>query len=254
MQLLTSEAILLDVIDLHESDRIATFLTREWGKKRGVARGARRKHSRFAGQLQPLAKLRMTWSEKEGRDLVRISSADLLRSADPLQHDLEGILLGCYLADHVAEFAQENEDCETYYRLLDATLEALMSGVDPQLAARYFEAWMLRIGGIFPPPDECPECGRDLAPGAHLPASGETLLCLDCAAIRPAGLAVAPPTIAFLRCIGRRGPRALAGDPPSPGTLEELERLCAAIRRAFLQRELRSYRVMRDTLGLGNVN
>ena len=40
---------------LHDRDRIVTFLTREYGKKRGVARGARVKHSRFGGQLQPLA-------------------------------------------------------------------------------------------------------------------------------------------------------------------------------------------------------
>ena len=51
MSLTSAEAILLDVVDLHDRDRIVTFLTRERGKLRGVARGARRKYSRFAGQL-----------------------------------------------------------------------------------------------------------------------------------------------------------------------------------------------------------
>ena len=66
MQILTSEAIVLDVIDLQEADRIATFITRDAGRKRGVAKGAKRKHSRFAGQLRPLATVRLTWVEKEG--------------------------------------------------------------------------------------------------------------------------------------------------------------------------------------------
>ncbi|HXM70106.1 MAG TPA: DNA repair protein RecO, partial [Thermoanaerobaculia bacterium] len=109
MLLHTSEALLLDVRDLAERDRIVTFLTRERGKKSGVAQGARAPHSRFAGQLQPLAKVQITWFEKPGRDLVRISSVELVRPVHRLQADLEGILLGSYLADHMLEFAQEDE-------------------------------------------------------------------------------------------------------------------------------------------------
>ena len=41
---------------------------------RGAARGAKRRYSRFAGELQPLAKVRVGWFEKEGRELVRIST------------------------------------------------------------------------------------------------------------------------------------------------------------------------------------
>ena len=72
MELVTAEAILLDVIDLQEYDRIVEFLTVERGRKRGVAQGARRKHSRYAGQLQPLEKVRVTWISvrKEGDSLV----------------------------------------------------------------------------------------------------------------------------------------------------------------------------------------
>src|SRR5258708_17586493 len=74
----TSEALVLDVRDLHDRDRIVTFLTRERGKKSGVARGARTRHSRFAGQLQPLPKAQIPLFEKEGRDLLRISAAELV--------------------------------------------------------------------------------------------------------------------------------------------------------------------------------
>ena len=160
MGLQTAEALILDVRDLHDRDRIVTFLTREFGKKSGVAKGARTKHSRFGGQLQPLAKVQMTWFEMEGRDLGRISSVELVRPAHRLQEDLEGILLGSYLADHMLEFAQENEASDHLYRLLDSTLEALLAGVDRDLATRYFECWALRLAGVFPSPRVCPACGR----------------------------------------------------------------------------------------------
>lgn len=247
MALITAEALILDVMDLHDRDRIVTFLTREHGKKKGVAKGARVKHSRFGGQLQPLAKAQVTWFEREGRDLARISSVELVRTAHPLQTDLEGILLGSYLADHVLEFAQEGEASDHLYRLLDATVQALLAGVQRDLAARYFEAWVLRLAGVFPPPYACPSCGSPFPPeGAVLPRSGETLLCVDCGG--RSGFAVSPATLEFLCRIGRESLPAVAERAPSATVLRQVEELCGQVRRHFLQRELRSYGVMQATL------
>ncbi len=251
MQLHSAEALLLDVTDLHDRDRVVTFLTREQGKVRGVARGARRKYSRFAGQLQPLAKVKMTWFEKEGRDLVRISGAEVMGLPTRLQADLEGILLGSYLAEHLLELAQENEPSELYFRLLDSTLAALTAGADRDLAARYFEVWMLHLAGVFPVPRECPLCGRPYgAAGAVVPASGEGLICADCGdgAGAAGGLTVDAAVLATLGRFARQGLAELGGEPPPPVVLRRLEELTGRVRRAFLQRELRSYGVMRRTL------
>lgn len=251
MQLLTAEALLLDVMDLQERDRIVTLLTAAHGKVRGVARGARRKYSRFAGQLQPLAKVRVTWFEKEGRELARISDVALLRPARPLQASLEGILLGSYLADHCLQFAQENEESDHLYRLLDSTVQALLDGADRELAARYFETWVLRLAGIFPPPRECPSCGRELAAGeaARLAPSEDALICADCAAEAPGGAAVTPGALDFLRRSARESLPRMGERPPPPAVLAEVEALCGRIRRAFLGHELKSYGVIRRTLG-----
>ena len=246
MSLITSEALLLDVLDLHDRDRIVTFLTREHGKKKGVAKGARTKHSRFSGQLQPLSKVQITWYEKEGRELGRISSVEMVRPAHRLQEDLDGILLGSYLADHLLEFVQENEPSDLFFRLLDATLEALLAGVDRDLAARYFEVWVLRLAGVFPPPHECPGCGRPLAGFAMLPPAGETLLCLDCGGGQ-GGLVVRPETLELLGRIGRLSLPRAAEMVSTPQALRQLEEVSARIRRYFLQRELRSYDVIQRT-------
>ncbi len=249
----------MDVRDLHDRDRIVVFLTREHGKKSGVARGSRTSHSRFAGQLQPLGKAQVTWFQKEGQDLVRISAAELVRPVHRLQADLEGILLCTYLADHMLEFAQEDEGSDLLYRLLDSTLEALLEGVDRDLAARYFEAWMLRLGGIFPAPDACPQCGRALAGRAVLPPGGETLLCARCGrhaeggesreSGQPGGrgLVVSAETLDFLQRIGHSNLRQANRAVPKAETLRQVEELCARVRRHFLQHELRSYEVIQRT-------
>ena len=253
--LTSAEALLLDAFDLQERDRIVTFLTRERGKVRGVAKGARRKYSRFAGQLQPLAKVKVTWFESEGRELVRISGVEPVRPAGRLLDALEDILLGSYLAEHLLLFAQENEPAELYYRLLDSTVEALLAGVDRDLAARFFEIWMLRLAGVFPSPVECPACGREMeaARGAVLPASGEGLVCAGCGApgglAPPGALAVPPEVLALLERFGHVRLAELANEAPPAADLATVEQIAARVRRSFLQHELKSYGVMQRTLG-----
>ncbi len=247
MQYHTAEAIVLDVLDLHDYDRIVVFLTRWKGKKRGVAQGARRKYSRFGGQLQPLAKVNVSWHEKEGRDLARISSVEMMRPAEPLQSDLEGLLLSSYLRDHVMEFAQEEDPDDHLYRLLDTTVSALLAGVDQNLATRYFEAWVLRLAGVFPAPWRCPECDRLLhEAGAVLPADAEGLVCRECCGDR--GQAIELEVLEFLLQIGRHDLLSLAESMPKKSTLAAVEELCCQVRRRFLQHELRSYSVIRETL------
>jgi DNA repair protein RecO (recombination protein O) len=240
------EAILLAVTDLQEADRIVEFLTRHEGKRRGVARGAKRRFSRFAGELQPLAKARIGWFEKEGRDLVRISSVELLRAPKGLTGDLEGILLGSCLAEQMATFAQEGEPAETLFRLLDSTVEALERGTDRALAARYFEAWLLRLAGLFPAPADCPRCGRPLEEGAALEATGEDLVCAGCAG--PASRQLSAAALSFLDRISRENLARLSERPPATATLAEVEEIAGRIRRHFLGHELKSYVVASQTL------
>lgn len=247
MRNLCAPALILDLLNLGEKDRLVSFLTSEWGKKRGVARGARAKYSRFAGQLQPLARVEIRWFEKEGRELVRISDVDLLRPAMALQKDLEGILLGSYLAEHMMEFAQENEASEKLFRLLDTTIEAILAGADRGLATRYFEIWVLRLSGIFPVPRQCPLCDRPLVDKAILDEGEAALVCSGCAA--GAGrFAIAAPVLDFLRRSGSENLEQIAHRIPDAGVLERVEEICARIRRHFLQHELKSYRVMQQTL------
>src|SRR5512143_3735758 len=80
MPVYTSEALILRTYKLGEADRIVVFLTRDRGKKRGVAKGARRARSRFVGTLEPLTRAGVAYYERELRDLVRINYVEPQRS------------------------------------------------------------------------------------------------------------------------------------------------------------------------------
>lgn len=248
MEFSSSDAILLDVRELGEVDRLVVFLSRLRGKKRGVAKAARRKYSRFAGQLQPLARCRIGWVEREGAELVRIRELELTATSVRLQRDLEGILIGSYLADQVDALAPENQADDPLFRLLESTLGALEGGIDRDLATRYFEVWVLRLSGVFPAPEICPGCGGELTDPV-LPRGGEGLVCGTCAAGRGVEVALSPEAVELLRAIGKHSlPATERLGVATQAALRQLEAVAAGIRRHFLERELRSYEVMKRTL------
>ena len=69
MPLYTSDALILRTYKLGESDRIVVFLTRDRGKKRGVAKNARQSRRRFGGALEPMTIGRVGYLERERRAL-----------------------------------------------------------------------------------------------------------------------------------------------------------------------------------------
>ena len=80
MPLYTADALILRTYALGEADRIVVFLTRDRGKKRGVAKSARRPRSRFTGALEPLSEVRVAYFESERRELVGLNYAETVRS------------------------------------------------------------------------------------------------------------------------------------------------------------------------------
>src|SRR5206468_1355183 len=80
MPLYSADALILRTYKLGEADRIVVFLTRDRGKKRGVAKYARRPRSRFTASLEPLTEVRMAYFEHERRELVGINYAEPVRS------------------------------------------------------------------------------------------------------------------------------------------------------------------------------
>src|SRR4249920_1143281 len=148
MPLYTSDALILRTYKLGESDRIVVFLTRDRGKKRGVAKNARQSRRRFGGALEPMTRGRVGYFERERRDLVRVDFVEALRS--PLSA-ADGDALGYvgYFAELIDEWAQEADPSETMFRLGASMVDAIIAGVPIEPLARYFEYWLLRLQGVY---------------------------------------------------------------------------------------------------------
>jgi DNA repair protein RecO (recombination protein O) len=210
MPLHASDALILRTYALGEADRIVVFLTRDRGKKRGVAKNARQSRRRFGGALEPLTCGRITYRERERHELVFVQEVAPTRS--PLTAvDGEALSYVGYFAELIDECSPENDASEPVFRLSTSIVEAMNAGVPVEALARYFEFWLLRLQGVY-------RADPRLSAGAQ----------------------------AFLRAARSCGPLALGAVPSSAAILSELERAHQVQIAMHLEKDLKSTKVLRE--------
>lgn len=244
MALLNTEALVLRGYKLGETSKLVVLLTRERGKLRAVARGARGRRPRYQSALEPLSEVKVTLYGRQGSELLRLGQAELLHSAFRAgTRSLEAALVLSGGAELLDAFCQEGEAEDKVYRLALAVVHAAESGATPELLGRYLEAWMLRLHGLHPQLDRCAACGAALPGGPlsyHRPSQG-----FVCAACGPAtGPELTAKAATLLAEIFRRPPESFT-EPAGP-ECRELESFHRERISAHLERELRSPRVIRE--------
>ena len=162
MPVYKSEALILRTYKLGEADRIVVFLTRDRGKKRGVAKGARRAaiavHRRArADDARGRAVLR-AGAARSGPDQLR--RADRTRRRCPAASRRHALGHVGYFAELIDEWAPEAHADERLYRLGSSMTDAFAGGAPVEPLARYFEYWLLRLQGVYPSLTICPGCGE----------------------------------------------------------------------------------------------
>jgi DNA repair protein RecO (recombination protein O) len=242
---IASDALVLRTYPLGESSKVVVLLTRERGKLRAVAKGARGARSRYRSALEPLSEVTVSLHGRQGAELFRLGDCELVHSAFRAgSRGLESALALSYFAELLDAFAQEGEAEDAVYRLALAVLAAAESGMEVKALARYIEAWLLRLHGIYPPLDRCAACGGRL-PGAggldyHGPAHG-----FVCGACGPgAGPRLSAGARDFLADLFRRAPGDVQA--PLPEDAPVLEGFQRDLIRRHLERDLKSYGVLRE--------
>ncbi len=241
-----TEAIILQTFAGRERDKMVVFITPDHGKRKGWAYGARSMRSRFGAALEPLAKVRIGYIEREGDEVVRIESIDLIRSLFPAQQDLVRSVSATFIAEMIDTFAQANDPAELLYRLLDRTTAALLEGASPLAVVTYAEIWILRLAGIFPSAKNCIECHEPLERPLRFDGRLQGFVCAQCAG-RDAS--VVPNQVSdALDAIAKLAVTDFAARAIKIDTLFEVRSLAGTIRRNFLGYELKSFEVLAQVM------
>ena len=177
MPLKQSEAIVLRTYPLREADLLVTLFTRAEGKVKGVARSAKKSKRRFGGALEPLTLVRVYYDDREGQELARLDSCDILDSPLSSELDFARVTALEHVAETLDELLPEREANDDIFRLTMAVLRCLRQG-PIWMPLTYFQLWLVRLVGFLPELGECVVCGTTLNGGkAYYHALADGLMC-----------------------------------------------------------------------------
>ncbi len=201
MRRFQAEAIILQGIDYGESDRIVTFFTREVGKIRGIAKGAKRSRRRFPNGLDLGYHLSITFVEKEGFELGRVEDSQLIDSFDPISQDANRFLIACYFLDLTSMFIPDREPHPELFCLLRDSMQMLGKGEWIPQGRSLFELKTLFHCGYRPNFEWCGSCQSDLPflQDRYYSRDKGLILCEGCSMDLPWVTRLSPETTAILQ-------------------------------------------------------
>lgn len=227
-----------------ESDKIVTFLTRDWGKVTGIAKGAKRSKRRFVNVLEPFTHVQLRFRPSRTDELAFIFGCELLQSFRGPSRDLQRFALASYVSELIDVMVTGRESGhETYTLLLDSLLVLEEAAHISPAFLPALELQVLAHTGYAPHLIDCQQCGRELqideSTWVFSPSVGG-LLCAQCRDRGGATLLLSNETIHYLSRAQHAGESALLNLFASPRVYKELRAMAGGMLSRHLQRPLKS--------------
>jgi len=239
-------AVVIEVKDYGESDKIVTFFSLSRGRMSGIAKGAKRSLKRFVNKLELFTLLEIHFTDSRASSLVRLDQADLLEHFPLLRRDYARYTGGILLCELFLQWTRDNDPDPELFELLKWGLTNLDDPQRPLLwVAVIFQLKLFTLLGYQPQFTGCLSCGGlspDLAPFRFRPAlSG--LVCANCGRSHhleasPLGLNVSLSTIKLLQKAQELEAAKLSRLCFSPREEREAAHLLRAYGETILQREI----------------
>lgn len=231
-------SVVLRHSDWGEADRLLTLYTREQGKLRVVAKGARKITSRKAGHLEPFT--HVTVQLAKGRDLFIVTQAETINAFLGLRDDLQKTAHAAYVIELLDKLTYEEEGPHpTLFNLLVETLGRIQAEAESWLAVRYYEMRLLDIAGFRPQLFECVNCGREILPeDQFFSFAAGGAVCLRCGEGIPNLKKISIEALKYLRHFQRSSYRDASRARPSFEVQKEAEGLMQGYFTHILEREL----------------
>ncbi|MGH2616925.1 MAG: DNA repair protein RecO [Thermomicrobiales bacterium] len=239
------EAIVLARMDLGEADRIFTLYSRQHGKLRVIAKGARRPLSRLGPHLDYFSRSQLMLAR--GRELDVVTGAETEDAHLAIRTDLDAFGHASHLVEILARLTEDRQENAAVFDLLASSLRLLADGVDPFHVTRHYELALLILLGFRPELYQCIECRAALTPAPHQFAVEMGGFCCEpCHKRGASARVVSVEAQKYLRALDRGGLSATVRLRIEQPLRDELEGLLGAYLRHFAERDLGSLRVLRE--------
>lgn len=181
MAAIQTQAIVLNVMDFGESDKIITFYTLHHGKVKGIAKGAKRSKKRFVNKLEYFTSLTITAVPGRRSSLARIDQAELLNPYLPLREDYQRYTAAMLVCELVDQWTRENDSDEHLFHLLCWVLDEIAVSTSIADIIMLFQVKLLDIVGVGLQFDHCLNCNTPIHDHTYrFSLAHNGLLCSSC--------------------------------------------------------------------------
>ena len=238
-------AVVIKTVDFKDSDRMLTFLTKDFGIMGAKVKGAKKQTSKLFCASTLFCCGEYTFYEKNG--FFGVKGCDIKHTFYNLQHDYDAFSAACFIADAAGKVMQEEYESPKLFALAVNTLYALdTASVSPGAAICYFIQRLLYIEGLYPNLDNCVFCDSD-AHLSRLSTEHGGVVCERCAD-KYGGAVIDRAAIDALKGMERILPKDIAKVSLSALTEKKLLQVLIAYLEHTLQKPLKSSRFIDNAL------
>ncbi len=175
------DSIVLGVTDIGESDLIVTFLTKDSGKIKCIAKGARKSIKRFMNALEPFTHLNAVVRSNARSDLFFLENASVKDGFEAIRTNYNNFVMASLCVELVDFWCKEGQKEQTIHRLLLWYLGSLASGANHILCTLIFKTRLLDLCGFLPSLYRCSQCTSEITDHIvhYNPVSGQ-IYCKNC--------------------------------------------------------------------------
>ena len=184
-----TEGIVLKSFDFRETSRIATFLTKDFGKVKGVLKGIRKDPRKFGSSIDKFSVNDIIYYQYRNSDIHLISHCDMKEYFSGLRQDLKRMTAASYASELVDAVMPAEEQNIAIYDLMQDFLKSLQTTPDVSKLVHTFQIKILLLSGFRPHLESCVRCSNVVANAARFSLALGGLICTACK--DPAGEAVA---------------------------------------------------------------
>ena len=155
-----SPSIIMRVKDFGESDLLVSFFTRDKGRLKGIAKGARKSRKRFPNCLDIFCLTSMEYELKRRGDLHFLHSCKLINAFAGLRSDFGALSLASYMIELTEILFPLGVKEERIFGLLESVFRKLEESGSIATLRILFEARAMCLGGYGIDFQKCCFCGR----------------------------------------------------------------------------------------------
>ncbi len=230
---------MLKRINLGEADRLLTLYSREFGKLKAVAKGARKPQSRKTGHVDLF--MRTQFLLARGKGIPIITQAEMVEGYPALRENLIQMTHASYMAELVDKFTVEDDPNRPLYRLLSDGLGWCVLGDQLPLATRFYELHLLSLTGFQPQFFRCTGCDEPIQErDQFFNAEMGGVLCPTCYAKGKNGRSLSSTALKVLRYLQSHEWDMVKGLHLKRPLQTELERIMQHYLTYILERNLKS--------------